>query len=548
MALQLATVARVATTVPGGRKVMRGVIFLAAAALLLPVLVIITVLVPAAQDCLPAGGSADDASVPGTWNGPGSLGGVAGTGVSATELAAAKRRGGALRITAGPYRSTAYAPIAGGVNCGNGCGYTASGIRVDSGRRRAYLIASNPRLLSYGALVYIWPNPHNWRGPYVVADTGGDFGGAGRLDFYMFEPMSLSRALAWGNQKMVRVSSKPIVSGGPGGDASNGAEIVPVANKVAPASPEASSSRWTPPVPGPITSGFGPRSSPGGIGSTNHEGIDYGVPVGTPVKAVAAGRVIFAGAMSGYGNYLCLLHGPALSSCYAHLSRINVAVGAAVTGGQVVARSGNTGNSTGPHLHFEIRRSATPAGDPAVDPRKFLSGEAPPASAVDVAEGQCAGGASNVDLAGSVDPASGAAAGYPTRGGQGQIIGRPGEGTHSFVAPPNNWQSDRAVDIGIPSGTPLYATEDGVICAGCGFGVLDASASSRFGGARFTLTASSGRQWYYAHLSRLAVRRGQRVKRGELVGYSGVANGVPHLHLGVSAGDILQLLGITKQV
>ncbi|MDO9353311.1 MAG: peptidoglycan DD-metalloendopeptidase family protein [Solirubrobacteraceae bacterium] len=539
-----AVVAKAAAT-PAGRRVIRLAIIGVVGLLLLPVLLLVLIVMPAA-DCAPPA-SVDDGSIPSTWDGPGSLGGVAGTGVTAAELSAARKRGGGLKITAGPYRSTAYAPIAGGVNCGNGCGYTASGIRVDNGRRRAYLIASNPRLNSYGSLAYIWPNPYDWRGPFVVADTGGDFGGAGRLDFYTFEPRSLSKALSWGNTKMVQVSSKPIVSGGPG-DAGSGVQTVPVADRTAPASPEASSSRWPAPVPGPITSGFGPRSSPGGIGSTNHEGIDFGVPIGTPIKVPVAGRVIFAGTMSGYGNYVCVLHQPALSSCYAHLSRINVSVGRAVAAGQVIALSGNTGNSTGPHLHFEVRRSATPAGDPAVDPRKFLSGEAPTASVVDAAEHQCPGAVDTTDVAGSVDPASGAAAGYPTRGGQGQIIGRPGQGTHSFAAAPNNWQSDRAIDIGIPSGTPLLATEDGVICARCGFGTLDASASSRFGGMRFTLTANSGRQWYYAHLSRLAVRPGQRVKRGELVGYSGVANGVAHLHLGLSAGDILAVLGITKQV
>jgi murein DD-endopeptidase MepM/ murein hydrolase activator NlpD len=536
-----APLVKLAAATPGaGRWIKRAALAIALLALL-PILLVVAVIVPATR-CNPADPDGADSSIPANWNGPGSLGGVAGTGVTAAELTAARSRGGAAKITVGPYRSTAYAPIAGGVNCGNGCGYTASGIPVDSGRRRAYLIASNPRLLSYGQLVYIWPNPYSWRGPFVVADTGGDFQGAGRLDFYTFEPLSLRTALAWGNQRMVRVSSRPIVSGGP-----EAITTVSVANKTAPASPEAADGRWAAPVPGPITSGFGPRPSPGGIGSTNHEGIDYGVPVGTPIKAPAAGRVIFAGSMSGYGNYVCLLHQPQLSSCYAHLSKIQVAVGRAVAAGQTFALSGNTGNSTGPHLHFEIRRSATPAGDPAVDPRKFLSGTAPPAaSALDVAEGQCAAPAPQ--LAGNVDPHPGATAGYPTKGGQGSIIGRPGEGTHSYTAAPNNWQSDRAIDIGIAAGTPLYATEDGTVCANCGFGVLDASASSRFGGARFTLTASSGRQWYYAHLSRLAVRRGQRVKRGDLVGYSGVANGVPHLHIAVSSGDILSLLGITKQV
>ncbi len=111
---------------------------------------------------------------------------------------------------------------------------------------------------------------------------------------------------------------------------------------------------WQRPVSGPITSRFGPRSSPGGIGSTNHQGIDFGVPIGTAVRAAKPGRVTFAGARGGYGNYVMLSHAGGYGSAYGHLNSISARVGRRVSGGQIIARSGNTGNSTGPHLHFEI--------------------------------------------------------------------------------------------------------------------------------------------------------------------------------------------------
>jgi 3D (Asp-Asp-Asp) domain-containing protein len=315
----------------------------------------------AIKGCLP--GTTDSSDLPGTWDGPGSLGGVAGTGVSAAELRSAQAVG-KDKITAGQYRSTAYAPVAGGVNCGNGCGLTASGIRVDGGKRKGYLIASNPKLLGYGKLVYIHPNPYDWAGPFVVADTGGDFNGSGRLDFYTFEPGSLSKALRWGNQRMVKVSSKPIVEGGPNvtDDVDTGTDDTPSSD----VDGGDSSTMMRPVATGPFTSPFGPRW--GKI----HEGVDIGVPIGTPVVAALDGRVAFKGVMSGYGNFLCLSHAGNLVTCYAHLSRF-ASIGSSVKRGQTVAMSGNTGGNYAPHLHFEVRKGKDWSGT-AVDPAPYLKG------------------------------------------------------------------------------------------------------------------------------------------------------------------------------
>jgi murein DD-endopeptidase MepM/ murein hydrolase activator NlpD len=115
------------------------------------------------------------------------------------------------------------------------------------------------------------------------------------------------------------------------------------------------------PVSGPITSPFGMRWG------TLHPGIDIGVPTGTPVHAAAAGKVVWCGWMSGYGNFVVIDHGGGFASAYGHNSRVAVACGQEVAQGQVVAYSGCTGFCTGPHVHFEIRVDGTP-----VDPLTYL--------------------------------------------------------------------------------------------------------------------------------------------------------------------------------
>jgi len=105
---------------------------------------------------------------------------------------------------------------------------------------------------------------------------------------------------------------------------------------------------------GILTSGFGYRRSPGGIGSTNHKGIDWGTPSGTPVYASCGGVVLSAGWSGGYGYCVYISHPDGKQTRYAHLSQVKVSKGQSVSQGQLIAYSGNTGNSTGPHLHFEI--------------------------------------------------------------------------------------------------------------------------------------------------------------------------------------------------
>lgn len=115
------------------------------------------------------------------------------------------------------------------------------------------------------------------------------------------------------------------------------------------------------PTSGQFTSPFGQRWG------RLHAGIDIAAPTGTPIWASDTGTVRFAGSMSGYGNYTCIQHTNSLSTCYAHQSRIGVSVGQSVKQGQVIGAVGNTGRSTGPHLHFEVRVNGNP-----VDPMGYL--------------------------------------------------------------------------------------------------------------------------------------------------------------------------------
>lgn len=111
--------------------------------------------------------------------------------------------------------------------------------------------------------------------------------------------------------------------------------------------------RW--PTSGRITSTFGGRASPGGIGSTNHKGIDIANSYGTAIYAADGGTVVYAGWMSGYGYLVQINHGNGYVTYYGHNSSLLVSVGQHVYKGQQIARMGSTGNSTGNHCHFEVR-------------------------------------------------------------------------------------------------------------------------------------------------------------------------------------------------
>jgi murein DD-endopeptidase MepM/ murein hydrolase activator NlpD len=123
----------------------------------------------------------------------------------------------------------------------------------------------------------------------------------------------------------------------------------------------------TRPVYGAVTSGFGYRIHPIFHVRKMHTGVDFDVDMGTPIKAAAAGTVIFAGWRGGYGKCTIIAHGGGIVTLYGHQSQILVSAGQQVKQGQVIGKVGSTGYSTGPHLHFEVRVNGSP-----VDPLKYL--------------------------------------------------------------------------------------------------------------------------------------------------------------------------------
>ena len=118
-----------------------------------------------------------------------------------------------------------------------------------------------------------------------------------------------------------------------------------------------------------ITSYFGGRESPGGIGSTNHGGIDIGAAMGTPIYAALPGTVTLAGWNGGYGNCVIIDHGGGMQTLYGHMSAVGTTAGQNVLPGQVIGFVGSTGNSTGPHLHFSVLQ-----GGAFLDPMMFFPG------------------------------------------------------------------------------------------------------------------------------------------------------------------------------
>lgn len=125
---------------------------------------------------------------------------------------------------------------------------------------------------------------------------------------------------------------------------------------------------WPCPSSSRITSAFGGRESPTEGASSNHQGIDIGASTGSDIVAAADGVVTIATYSASAGNYVMLSHGGGVSTVYMHCSSLNVSEGQSVTQGQVIAKVGSTGYSTGPHLHFGIR-----SGGSYVNPSNYVS-------------------------------------------------------------------------------------------------------------------------------------------------------------------------------
>ena len=131
--------------------------------------------------------------------------------------------------------------------------------------------------------------------------------------------------------------------------------------------------RWIHPAPGyKVNSGYGPRAGCS-VCSSNHKGVDFPTPTGTSIFASDGGTVFRASPADGYGNTVIIHHPNGLYTLYAHLSSFNVTAGQKVAQGDVIGQSGNTGNSTGPHLHFEfINDGPNPFRNSRINPTKFI--------------------------------------------------------------------------------------------------------------------------------------------------------------------------------
>ncbi len=136
--------------------------------------------------------------------------------------------------------------------------------------------------------------------------------------------------------------------------------------------PESGKETWGYPLPQnsfQITSPFGELRRKGNI-SYHHQGIDIKAEKGNPVLAVQKGRIIFAGKTGNYGLLVCIEHAGQWETRYAHLSSILVKKGSNVNKGQTIGKVGATGNATGPHLHFELRKNGVPINPTLLIPIK----------------------------------------------------------------------------------------------------------------------------------------------------------------------------------
>ena len=117
-----------------------------------------------------------------------------------------------------------------------------------------------------------------------------------------------------------------------------------------------------------LSSNFGWRVHPIRRFGHNHSGIDLAAPIGSPIRAVSAGTVVFADPYAGYGNLVVIQHNDQITSHYGHCHELTVRTGQRVRAGEIIAYVGNTGRSTGPHLHLEVRRNGEPLNPESVIP------------------------------------------------------------------------------------------------------------------------------------------------------------------------------------
>ncbi|MFF4242945.1 peptidoglycan DD-metalloendopeptidase family protein [Streptomyces sp. NPDC001822] len=183
-----------------------------------------------------------------------------------------------------------------------------------------------------------------------------------------------NRDVIGGNPSLIVPGMKLTLGAKASGAAKPAAKAAPAAEKAAPAekttaASEATASGWVAPVEHPtVTTQY--HVAGASWSSGYHTGSDFQAASGTSVRSIGPGTVVSAGWSGAYGNEVVIQHSDGMYSQYAHLSSLEVSAGQTVTGGQQIGLSGTTGNSTGPHLHFEVRTGPGYGSD--VDPIAYL--------------------------------------------------------------------------------------------------------------------------------------------------------------------------------
>ncbi|MEV4944110.1 M23 family metallopeptidase [Streptomyces sp. NPDC053755] len=212
-------------------------------------------------------------------------------------------------------------------------------------------------------------------GASLVAGAGSAFAAEGKATIASVAATGASAAVAAQADAQAQAAAHAAAVKKAAAEAAAAKQAAAKAAAVKKAAPKAAkkNAAWVKPVSSyTLTASF---AQGGAMWSHKHSGQDFAVPVGTAVKAAGAGTVVKAGPNGGgdgpaYGNAIVVKHANGKYSQYAHLSKINVGIGQKVAAGQKIALSGNTGNSSGPHLHFEIR--TTPNYGSALNPSAFL--------------------------------------------------------------------------------------------------------------------------------------------------------------------------------
>lgn len=278
-------------------------------------------------------------------------------------------------------------------------------------------------------------------------------------------------------------SGHPAASGGSGGGAGagSGAGKSTVVKFIYPVNPH------------PITEAYGVANS--GYAAGHHTGVDFGVPVGTPVHAGASGTVVNAGPGGAYGNYVVIDHHCGLWTLYAHNSRLTVRVGTQVSTGALIAYSGNTGNTTGPHCHFEVRKGANRYGMD-VNPMPYLGGggsvgtSSSPGAATTGSGSPMTGSAGSTDLGSGTSYTNSGSPGIGTTYGAGMseldVLGSAGGSGSSGGGGSVMTTTTTSPGSGAPVGSPTVGAP--VTPAGGG----NAPAGSGNNGRRYSKLANEG--------------------------------------------------------